>query len=92
MVAKNPSAGVFFHSNKDGDFRGRTENVFDRALGESLKIGSGGGYFRRHINAFHAGGMPLRRIALSVGMRGSSHPETWPSCTSLSSLRLLNTV
>ena len=28
----NPASGLFFNDGEDGDFRGRTENVFDRAL------------------------------------------------------------
>ncbi|MEN8148352.1 MAG: hypothetical protein ABFS86_00930 [Planctomycetota bacterium] len=34
--AGNPSAGVFFNNNSDGDYRGRTENIFDSALGKVL--------------------------------------------------------
>jgi general secretion pathway protein D len=35
-TAGNPSAGVFFNNNSDGDYRGRNENMFDRALGSVL--------------------------------------------------------
>lgn len=31
-----PSAGAFFDEGGDGDFRGRTENIFDGALGSAL--------------------------------------------------------
>jgi type II secretory pathway component GspD/PulD (secretin) len=31
-----PSSGVFFNDGTDGDYRGRTENIFDRSLGTSL--------------------------------------------------------
>jgi len=34
--AGNPSSGVFFNNNSDGDYRGRTENIFDSALGKVL--------------------------------------------------------
>jgi type II secretory pathway component GspD/PulD (secretin) len=34
--AANPGAGVFFNNNSDGDYRGRSENLFDRALGSVL--------------------------------------------------------
>jgi len=32
----NPSAGAYFSDGGDGDFRGRTENIFDRPLGSVL--------------------------------------------------------
>ncbi|MCG3133618.1 MAG: hypothetical protein HMLKMBBP_00819 [Planctomycetes bacterium] len=31
-----PSSGAFFNNNADGDYRGRVENVFDRALGTKI--------------------------------------------------------
>ena len=31
-----PSSGAFFNNNSDGDYRGRTENIFDRALGTKI--------------------------------------------------------
>jgi type II secretory pathway component GspD/PulD (secretin) len=34
--ASNPSAGAFFNQGSDGDYRGRTEGIFDRALGQVL--------------------------------------------------------
>lgn len=34
------------------------------------------------------GVIPRRRMPERVIMRGSSHPDTWPPCTSCSSLRL----
>jgi type II secretory pathway component GspD/PulD (secretin) len=37
----HPSSGVFFNNNSDGDYRGRTENIFDRAF--SSKITNIGG-------------------------------------------------
>ncbi len=35
-VALNPSAGAYFNDGKDGDFRGRSENIFERPLGTIL--------------------------------------------------------
>jgi tetratricopeptide (TPR) repeat protein len=35
-AALPPSAGVFFNDGGDGDFRGRTENIFNNALGSVL--------------------------------------------------------
>ncbi len=35
-VALNPSAGAYFNDGRDGDFRGRTENIFERPLGTIL--------------------------------------------------------
>ncbi len=32
----NPSSGVFFNDFGDGDYRGRTEHLFDKALGQIL--------------------------------------------------------
>lgn len=32
----SPSSGVFFNDGGDGDYRGRTEGLFDRALGQVL--------------------------------------------------------
>jgi type II secretory pathway component GspD/PulD (secretin) len=37
----HPSSGAFFNNNSDGDYRGRTENIFDRAF--SSKITNIGG-------------------------------------------------
>ncbi len=39
-----------------------------------------------------AGGTPRRRSPASVGMRGSSQPDTWPPRTSSVSTRLESTV
>ncbi|MEQ8765853.1 MAG: hypothetical protein RL885_18180 [Planctomycetota bacterium] len=41
----NPSSGIFFNDGEDGDVRGRTENIFDEALGGILS-NSGGGSFQ----------------------------------------------
>ncbi len=35
-AALPPSAGAYFNDGQDGDFRGRTENIFDNPLGEVL--------------------------------------------------------
>ncbi len=35
-VALNPTAGAWFNDGRDGDFRGRTENLFERSLGAPL--------------------------------------------------------
>jgi general secretion pathway protein D len=40
-AALNPAAGAYFGDGNDGDFRGRTENIFDRALGS---VFGGGGF------------------------------------------------
>jgi type II secretory pathway component GspD/PulD (secretin) len=32
----SPSSGAFFNNNSDGDYRGRTENIFDQALGTAI--------------------------------------------------------
>ena len=32
----SPSSGAFYNNNSDGDFRARTENIFDQALGNKL--------------------------------------------------------
>ena len=39
-----------------------------------------------------SGVYPRRLTPEMVGIRGSSHPDTTPFCTSIRSLRLLNTV
>ena len=39
-----------------------------------------------------SGVYPRRLRPLMVGIRGSSQPDTWPSCTSCRSFRLLITV
>ncbi|MCI0342168.1 MAG: hypothetical protein L0216_13660 [Planctomycetales bacterium] len=31
-----PSSGAYFNDNTDGDYRGRTENIWDRSLGNTL--------------------------------------------------------
>jgi general secretion pathway protein D len=35
-AALNPSAGAYFNDGQDGDFRGRTENIFNNPLGTVL--------------------------------------------------------
>ncbi|MHC4859195.1 MAG: type II secretion system protein GspD, partial [Planctomycetota bacterium] len=35
-ATSNPSAGAFFNDNSDGDYRARTEHIFDQALGQVL--------------------------------------------------------
>ena len=43
-----PSAGAFFNDNSDGDIRGRSENIFESALGSILST-TGGGSFQLGI-------------------------------------------
>lgn len=40
-AALSPSAGAFFNDGGDGDFRARTENIFDRPLGNVLSAVGG---------------------------------------------------
>ncbi|MFM8385426.1 MAG: hypothetical protein ACKOCB_01210 [Planctomycetia bacterium] len=40
-AALPPSAGVFFNDGGDGDFRGRTENIFNNAVGSLLSAVGG---------------------------------------------------
>ncbi|MCB9883317.1 MAG: hypothetical protein H6834_16120 [Planctomycetes bacterium] len=35
-AGQSPSSGIFFNDNSDGDIRGRTEHIFDNALGKKL--------------------------------------------------------
>ena len=35
-AALNPSSGIYFDDGQDGDFRARTENIFDNSLGNVL--------------------------------------------------------
>ncbi|MEZ6196086.1 MAG: tetratricopeptide repeat protein [Planctomycetota bacterium] len=44
QASQNPGAGAFFQDNNTLDFRGRTENIFNRALG-SLLSSTGGATF-----------------------------------------------
>lgn len=36
-----PSAGFFYDDGQDGDFKGRTENIFENALGDALNVFGG---------------------------------------------------
>lgn len=41
QAAQSPGAGAFFQKNNELDFRGRTENIFNRALGSMLSSTGG---------------------------------------------------
>ncbi len=51
-AALNPSSGMYFDDGGDGDFRGRTENIFDNSLGNVLSALGGASFTfslpRRH--------------------------------------------
>ncbi|HEX5138010.1 MAG TPA: hypothetical protein VFY93_13625 [Planctomycetota bacterium] len=75
-AALSPSSGIYFNDGSDGDFRGRSENIFVNPLGKVLSA-LGGGTFQITY---------LDDIALSVVVRATEKTErarelTAPSLT-----------
>ena len=49
-AALAPSSGFFFNDGADGDFRGRTENIYTTALGQMLSALGGGSFQATYID------------------------------------------
>lgn len=49
-VALKPSAGAYFNDGRDGDFRGRTENIFERPLGTVLSSLGGASFTLSYLD------------------------------------------
>ena len=49
-VALNPSAGAYFNDGRDGDFRGRNENIFERPLGTILSSLGGASFSLAYLD------------------------------------------
>jgi len=60
-AALSPSSGVYFNDGGDGDFRGRTENIFTNPLGQVLSALGGGTFAITYLDD----------IALSVIVRAT---------------------
>ncbi|MHC4339710.1 MAG: hypothetical protein ACYSX0_05815 [Planctomycetota bacterium] len=73
-AALAPSSGLFFNDGGDGDFRGRTENIFSTPLGQTLTALGGGTFAITYIDDF-ALSMVLRATEKSAQVRELSSPS-----------------
>ena len=75
-AADNPSSGLFFNDGSDGDFRGRTENLFIQPLGQLLSALGGGTFAMTYLDDFQ-----FTLIVRATEKKIDSREMTAPSLT-----------
>jgi general secretion pathway protein D len=86
-----PSSGAFFNNNSDGDYRARTENIFDRALG--TKISGVGGMVAQWTLVDDTNlSMILRAVQKSQEGRMLSAPSVTVFNTQRANITLINQI
>lgn len=75
-AALNPSAGAYFNDGNDGDFRGRTEQIFERPLGTVLSSLGGASLGLAYLDD-----LQINAILRAVEKTQSGRTLTAPSIT-----------
>jgi hypothetical protein len=71
--ATAPSSGFFFNDGSDGDFRGRTENIFTNPLGQVLSALGGGTFQVTYLDDFSLSAI-IRATEKTAQMREMTAP------------------
>ena len=71
--ATAPSSGFFFNDGSDGDFRGRTENIFSNPLGHVLSALGGGTFQVTYLDDFSLSAV-IRATEKTAQMREMTAP------------------
>ncbi len=88
-AALNPSAGAYFNDGLDGDFRGRTENIFDNPLGTVLSSVGGGSFTLAYLDDLQLS-MILRATEKSLAARTLTAPVITVYNTQRANLTVVN--
>jgi general secretion pathway protein D len=72
--ATAPSSGFFFNDGSDGDFRGRTENIFSNPLGKVLSALGGGSFQVTYLDDFALSAV-IRATEKSAAIREMTAPS-----------------
>ncbi len=90
-AASAPSSGLFFNDGSDGDFRGRTENIFTNPLGQLLSA-LGGGTFQVTFIDDMAFSVILRATEKSARIRELTAPSLTVYNTQRANLTVVNQI
>jgi general secretion pathway protein D len=88
-AALNPSAGAYFNDGADGDFRGRTENIFDNSLGNVLSALGGASLTLSYLDDTDVA-MIIRATEKSLQARTLTAPKITVFNTQRANLTVVN--
>jgi len=90
-AAAPPSSGMFFNDGGDGDFRGRTENIFTSPLGQLLSSLGGGTFQVSFLDDFSLSAV-LRLVEKSARVRELTAPSLTVYNTQRANLTVVNQI
>jgi general secretion pathway protein D len=88
-AALPPSAGVFFNDGADGDFRGRTENIFNNSLGNVLSSLGGASLTLTYLDDLETS-MIIRATEKNAQIRTLTAPKITVYNTQRANLTVVN--
>ncbi len=88
-AALNPSAGAYFNDGGDGDFRGRTENIFENPLGNVLSSVGGSTFTLAYLDDLQLS-MIVRATEKSLSARTLTAPIITVYNTQRANLTVVN--
>ncbi len=90
-AALAPSSGLFFNDGSDGDFRGRSENIFTNPLGSMLSALGGGTFQVTFLDDFSLSAV-IRATEKSVRVRELTAPTLTVYNTQRANLTVVNQI
>ncbi|NJN14700.1 MAG: type II and III secretion system protein, partial [Planctomycetes bacterium] len=90
-AASAPSSGFFFNDGGDGDFRGRSENIFTSPLGQMLSALGGGSFAVTFLDDFSLS-LLLRATEKTVKVREMTAPSLTVYNTQRANLTVVNQI
>lgn len=90
-AASPPSSGLFFNDGGDGDFRGRSENIFTSPLGQMLSSLGGGTFQVTFLDDFSLSAI-VRMVEKSANVRELTAPSLTVYNTQRANLTVVNQV
>jgi general secretion pathway protein D len=90
-AALAPSSGLFFNDGSDGDFRGRSENIFTNPLGQMLSALGGGTFAVTFLDDFAFSAI-VRATEKSVQVRELTAPSLTVYNTQRANLTVVNQI
>jgi general secretion pathway protein D len=88
-AALSPSAGMYYDDGADGDFRGRTENIFDRSLGNILSALGGASFTMTFLDDLQMSAV-LRAVEKNAKARTLTAPTITVYNTQRANLTVVN--
>jgi tetratricopeptide (TPR) repeat protein len=86
-----PSSGFFFNDGSDGDFRGRTENIFTNPLGRVLTALGGGAFQITYLDDFALSAV-IRATEKSANIRELTAPRLTVYNTQRANITVVNQI